>query len=167
MVRAGKIGVGMLRYGKMVQTAVSVTSRLAELYERKDVITSSLDIAKHRNIPKPAVAKILTILAKHRLVCGAPGPGGGYRLARTPSEITLFDIVSIFEETMDRPCPLGPNTCGTGKPCALHDKFTRVIEQNERFLKSTHFGLFERKEHTPLTAQNFGQYGSSLDMSVD
>ncbi|MGK5084582.1 Rrf2 family transcriptional regulator [Bdellovibrionota bacterium FG-1] len=134
----------MLRYGKMVQTAVSVTSRLAELYDKKELVVSSLDIAKVRNIPKPAVAKVLTILAKHGLVNGAPGPGGGYRLAKKPHEISLFDIVTIFEKTPGRPCPLGPNACGTGEPCALHGRFTRVLEQNEHFLKSTHFGLFKK-----------------------
>src|SRR5665647_3234529 len=105
----------MLRYGKMVQTAVSVASRLAELYEQKGVVASSLDIAKDRNIPKTAVAKVLTILAKNGLVTGAPGPGGGYRLAKEPNKITLFDIVSIFEKSISRPCPLGPNMCECGE----------------------------------------------------
>ena len=138
----------MLRYGKMVQTAVSVISRLAEIYDQKEVVASSLDISINRKIPKTAVAKILTILAKNKLVNGSPGPGGGYRLAKQPSEITLFDIVSIFEKSMDRPCPLGPNMCGSGKPCCLHDKFTDVIELNERFLKTTNLELFKLKKPT-------------------
>jgi Rrf2 family transcriptional regulator, iron-sulfur cluster assembly transcription factor len=135
----------MLRYGKMVQTAVAVTSRLAEFYDNKDHIVSSLDIAKARNISKPAVAKVLTILAKHGLVTGVPGPGGGYRLACKPNEISLFNIVDIFEKKSGRPCPFGPNSCGTGVHCAFHHRLTRILKTNEHFLKSTHFGLFRAK----------------------
>jgi Rrf2 family protein len=83
------------------------------------------------------------MLAKHGLVTGSPGPGGGYRLAKQPSEITLHDIVEIFEKPRtDNPCPLGPHWCGNGEPCALHNKFIELFDQNEKFLKSTHFGLF-------------------------
>lgn len=140
----------MLRYGKMVQTAVAVSSRLAELYLQnkngENTLASSLDIASNRHIPKPAVAKILTVLAKHGLVTGSPGPHGGYRLAKPPQDISLFDIVGIFEKKVtDRPCPLGPHWCGNGAPCALHNKFTALLEHNERFLKTTHLGLFAKK----------------------
>ena len=133
----------MIRYGKMVQTAVAVTSRLAETYGKDDIVTSSLDIAQSRHLPKPNVAKVLTVLAKHKLVTGAPGPGGGYRLAKPPQSISLFDIVEIFEKQSDvQPCPLGPNWCGNGPKCAFHDKFLALKEKNEHFLKSTNFGAF-------------------------
>jgi Rrf2 family transcriptional regulator, iron-sulfur cluster assembly transcription factor len=73
-----------------------------------------------------------------------PGPGGGYRLARAPTEISLLDVVKVFEDLEDRVmCPFGPNWCGSGPKCPLHDAFVEMHQQTLDRLASETFAQFE------------------------
>lgn len=134
----------MTPYGKTAQTAIAAVSRLAEVYDPATrVRLNSADIAENRRLPQPIVAKVLTILSQAGLVTGAPGPGGGYQLARPPAEITLFDVVALFERVEDNvSCPFGPDYCGTEPRCPLHFDMLRVREQIATFLKATTFARF-------------------------
>ncbi len=132
----------MFRCGKMTQTAIAAMSRLAELHAA-GVRVSSLDVARARNLPKPLVAKVLTVLSQAGLVNGVPGPSGGYRLARPPEELTLFDVARLFErERVEPACPLGPGWCGRGAPCPLHDRIQALEQSLVRFLQETTLGVF-------------------------
>jgi Rrf2 family transcriptional regulator, iron-sulfur cluster assembly transcription factor len=133
----------MLRYGKTAQSAVSAMSRLAEVYDGGETCLSSLDIAKHRHLPQPLVAKLLTVLSRAGLVDGTRGPGGGYWLARPPGEITLEDIVKCFERDGDRVlCPFGPGWCGNSDPCPLHFGLLELDQNLREFLQKNTLEAF-------------------------
>ena len=55
------------------------------------------EVAGPHNIPPTALAKVLQQLVRAGLAEGTRGIGGGYRLARPRSEITVLDVVSVFE----------------------------------------------------------------------
>ncbi len=133
----------MLGYGKTAQNAIAAVSYLAGLGDGDDPASSAV-IAKARNLPKPLVAKVLTILSRHGLVEGATGPGGGYRLAKPPGDISLLDVVRHFDQ-VDTPamCPLGPDWCGNNEPCPLHDKLVELHETTLRTLAETSFEGFQ------------------------
>lgn len=116
-------------------------SRLAELYPDGAAV-SSKEIAASRNLPVPIVAKILTELSRGGLVTGSPGPGGGYRLARHPSKISLLDVVSLFERESRVACPYGPDWCGSGEHCPLHDALQSMQARIDGFLARTTFAAF-------------------------
>lgn len=127
----------MIRYGKSTQNAIAAMSRLAEVHH-SGIRLSSHDIAKTRGIPQTFAAKLLTQLSQAGLVTGAPGPRGGYSLARTPAKITLMDITAVFERTDDRmTCPFGPGWCGNNEPCPIHDQLVELDRQTEQFLTTT------------------------------
>lgn len=133
----------MLGYGKRAQNAIAAVSYLAGL-DADGPPASSLMIAESRNLPKPLVAKVLTILSQAGLVAGSPGPGGGYRLTRPSGEVSLLDVVRHFE-TVDAPamCPLGPDWCGKKKEnCPLHDELITIHEQTLKLLEETTFAGF-------------------------
>ena len=135
-----------MRFGRTAQTAISVASLLAEHYENEDVVLSSATIAEQRELSQPLVAKLLTILSTAKLVDGARGPGGGYWLAKAPEDIRLCDIVSLFERAeKDVLCPFGPNWCGHGEPCPMHDAIIRFGEEWNAYLQTTTLALFVRK----------------------
>lgn len=136
----------MIRYNKMSQNAISAMSYLAEKYDGGKSIVSSLEIADARQLSKPLVAKLLTTLSQTGLVKGATGPRGGYSLAKKPKEIRLLDVVSAFEKTDDQTtCPFGPNWCGQGDPCPLHDSLTKLDDVMMSFLSKTRFSVFQKK----------------------
>ncbi len=135
----------MIKYGKTSQNAIAAVSYLAQHYDGGQSMHSSLEIAEARHLPKPMVAKILTVLAQGGLVKGSPGPRGGYTLARPPVEITLHDVVCRFDrEDNGMQCPFGPGWCGTGAPCPLHDTLSALDRQVEGFLSTTTFEVFSR-----------------------
>jgi Rrf2 family protein len=133
----------MFPYGKTASNGVAAMSFLAERYSEEGLKVSSLAIAKDRQISKPLVAKVLTILSQAGLVGGSPGPGGGYYLAKAPSEIKLIEIVKLFEKVEDDTrCPFGTHWCGNGDPCPLHDELIALNENTMRFLKETSLEVF-------------------------
>lgn len=119
-------------------------SRLAEFYADPTCLASSREVAESRNLPVPVVAKLLTVLAQHGLVTGSPGPGGGYRLARPPSTISLKDVIKVFEREEERMwCPFGPDWCGKQEPCPIHDSLYALHQIYEDYLTRTTFEVFE------------------------
>ena len=74
-------------YGRQTETAIAAMSRLSEVYDGGVTRLSASEIARDRGLQAPSVAKILTTLSQAGLVGGMPGPGGGYALAKEPSEV--------------------------------------------------------------------------------
>lgn len=54
-------------------------------------------IAERQGIPKQYLDQLMLALKNARLVASVRGRQGGYVLAKSPSSITLFDIVSALE----------------------------------------------------------------------
>lgn len=130
-------------YGRQTETAIAAMSRLAEVYDGGATRLSAADIAKARQLQGPFVAKILTSLSQAGLISGAPGPGGGYSLAKPPDAIALYDVFSLFErENESLACPFGGGVCGSGEPCPLHHKLVAVKDSMDELLKRTTFEVF-------------------------
>jgi len=81
------------------------------------------EIAAEEAIPRPFLSKILHDLNKRGLVASSKGPGGGYALARDPENITIMEVVSAIDGTveLDEHCVLGLDECSDDHPCALHE----------------------------------------------
>jgi Rrf2 family protein len=74
----------------------------------------AIDIAEANNIPKKFLDAILGELRNAGVVHSKKGPGGGYMLARTPSDIKLGYVI----RTLDG--PLAPIACASRtayQPC--------------------------------------------------
>ena len=54
-------------------------------------------LAKFHGIPKEYLSKAMQALASANLIEGTLGPKGGYRIARSPSKISLLEIVEAIE----------------------------------------------------------------------
>jgi Rrf2 family protein len=132
----------MTPYGKTAQHAISAVSMLAQVYKEGKKL-SSIEIADARGLPKPVVAKVLTILSQAGIVRGSPGPGGGYSLAKEPHQISLADVAECFDRQEEAlSCPFGPKHCGTGSPCPLHHQLSTIRKELLDFLKSNTFAVF-------------------------
>ena len=58
------------------------------------------DIAERQNISKKYLEIIVKDLVAGKLVTGASGKGGGYKLTRKPEEYTVGEIVELMEGTL-------------------------------------------------------------------
>jgi Rrf2 family nitric oxide-sensitive transcriptional repressor len=56
-------------------------------------------MARRHGMSQTALAKVLQQLMRAGLAVGARGVGGGYRLARPASALTVLDVISVFERS--------------------------------------------------------------------
>ena len=68
--------------------------------ETPDSLSSLADISKRQDISLPYLEQLFVKLRRAGLVASVRGPGGGYKLARSPSEIRVSDILVAVDETV-------------------------------------------------------------------
>ncbi len=96
------------------------------------------DVAEAANIPKPYLAKVLARLQAAGIVSGKRGQGGGLRLTRPASAITLIEVADAIEgEGWRTACLLGIPGCSEGKPCPMHDYWGAARAEIAARLQST------------------------------
>ncbi|MCP3969350.1 MAG: Rrf2 family transcriptional regulator [Rhodobacteraceae bacterium] len=65
-----------------------------------DTLLSLAEISKRQDISLPYLEQLFVKLRRAGLVESVRGPGGGYRLARPPSEIRVSDVLGAVDETV-------------------------------------------------------------------
>lgn len=65
------------------------------------VLTSLSEISKRQNVSLPYLEQLFVKLRRAELVEAVRGSGGGYRLARAPSDISVADILYAVDETVN------------------------------------------------------------------
>lgn len=132
----------MFSYSKLAQAAIAAVSYLAAV-SSENRLTGSGEIADARLLSRKLVAKILTMLSARGIVRGKPGPAGGYQLTRPPDDITLLDVVRIFDNPENRVmCPFGPEWCGVKPNCPLHETFMDMHQKSLDRLEHETFQQF-------------------------
>ena len=116
---------------------------LTLLAEANDGPLLIAEIAQREAIPRKFLEAILRELKQHRLLSAQRGRGGGYSLARRPSEITLAEIHRALEgpiaplpclsRTAYRPC----GDCSSERECGLRLVLREMYEAQVRILEST------------------------------
>ena len=102
---------------------------LAGISERQDISLSYLE-------------QLFGKLRRHQIVSSVRGPGGGYRLARKGSDITVADIIFAVNEPLDTTMCGGIGNCrhrvgeGPDKHCMTHDLWASLNERIVDFLDS-------------------------------
>lgn len=130
----------MVIFGKTSAHALSVLSCLAENGGRA---MGSAEIASDRGLSRALTCKVLTQLSGAGLVSGKPGPGGGYKLSKPASNISLMDVAVLFESqgSMSR-CPMGGPWCAGSSPCPLHAALDDVVQRINEFMRLTTLAVF-------------------------
>jgi len=67
---------------------------------RADQMTSLAEISRRQDISLPYLEQLFVRLRRAGLVESVRGPGGGYKLARHPSEIRVSEILEAVDETV-------------------------------------------------------------------
>jgi Rrf2 family transcriptional regulator, nitric oxide-sensitive transcriptional repressor len=99
-----------------------------------DQTESADELAEQTKVPRRYLHKVLQDLVRAKLVCSQPGPGGGYALARSPTKITILDVVNaVAPLERIRQCPLGLPL--HTQLCPLHAELDRVYAATEVALR--------------------------------
>ena len=114
----------MLRVTKLTDYATVVLTVLAA---RPGDVLSAPELAEQAGLELPTVAKILNPLAQAGLVAGFRGANGGYRLARAPESISLFDVVEALEGPLGMTeCSIHAGSCGIEHSCGVRANWRRI-----------------------------------------
>jgi Rrf2 family protein len=116
--------------------AVRAVLALAKL--PADTYAGAGAVAREVGAPQNYLGKLLKALADQGLLKSQKGLGGGFRLARDPDQITLFDIVEPIEHISRwSGCILGRPQCSEINPCAIHERWKAVRDSYLRMLRET------------------------------
>jgi Rrf2 family transcriptional regulator, iron-sulfur cluster assembly transcription factor len=82
-------------------------------------------IAREMHIPVRFLPQVLGDLTRAGIVEARLGRSGGYRLARSPRDVSLLDIIEATEgDARRRTCVLTGRSCGDEDPvCDVHEVF--------------------------------------------
>jgi Rrf2 family protein len=87
---------------KLTRAASYALHAIVHMAQQKvqNVPVASHDIAHERGIPMRFLLKVLKPLVTQRILLSVKGPHGGYRLARSPSDVTMLDVVEAVDGTL-------------------------------------------------------------------
>lgn len=91
-------------------------------FKGPDSVTFLSEISEYFSIPASYLAKVFQTLARSGLVVSYRGAHGGYQLARPGSEITLRDVVEVFEGPIRNDCPLAQGPCRHEASCGIYGR---------------------------------------------
>src|SRR5215510_12358914 len=118
----------MLRLSKKADYALMAMKHLAT---HNDVAsTSARAIAEEYNIPLELMAKVLQKLARRGLLASHQGTRGGYTLSKTPSSISVADIIQAIDGPLTvTACSTGDDQCEQYKRCNVRDPLWRIKDR--------------------------------------
>ncbi|HHJ20952.1 MAG TPA: Fe-S cluster assembly transcriptional regulator IscR [Gammaproteobacteria bacterium] len=112
--------------------AVTAMMDLA-LHDREGPVTLA-DISQTQGISLSYLEQLFAKLRKKGLVEGVRGPGGGYRLARMPHQVTVAEIITAVDENVDVTRCHGDEDCQGGERCLTHELWQDLSKQLYDFL---------------------------------
>ena len=119
----------MLSMTKRADYALLALSYLASIAQGDPQrLVNTKEIAEQFEIPVELLAKLLQILAKNTLVASHPGPTGGYRLLRSPRDISVAEVVAVVDGPVSMlHCSNGQqDACKQFSRCTIRDPLAEL-----------------------------------------
>ena len=121
------------------KTAIHTISALVSLAERPPgTYVGAGDLAREIAAPPNYLGKLLKGLGDQGLVESQKGKGGGFRLARPPAGISLFEVADRIDRVSRwNGCFLGRGRCADEEPCPVHCRWGALRDQYFGLLHDT------------------------------
>lgn len=117
------------RYG--TRAVIEIASQHGNLPVKRKTIVN------RQNIPDSYLENILLILKANGIINTKRGASGGYVLSRDPQEITLLEIVNIFEGSLGPvDCVDNSEICKRCEFCSTRDVWIELKEAQEKVLRN-------------------------------
>jgi Rrf2 family protein len=111
--------VGVVKISLRGEYALRALVVLGSAYDQRDAVVRIQTISEQQNIPKRFLEQILNDLRSGGILESRRGVSGGYRLRKSPEQITLAEVIRRIEG------PLAPVRCVSErfyKPCTCPDE---------------------------------------------
>lgn len=116
---------------------------------------STQSIAQRQNISESYLEQLIRMLKKGGLVLSVRGAGGGYRLAKKASEISVGDILRCLEGSLDAvECPaIEGSDCDSANACVSKFVWKRINDAIAQAVDSVWLSELVEESHKLQTAQ--------------
>jgi Rrf2 family protein len=95
------------------------------------------ELAQECDIPDSFLGKILQNLAKSEILSSERGKKGGFKVAKSPAEITVYDIIYAIEgEISLNKCIFDEEFCSLVHSCTAHTMWSDIQDKLIEMLKS-------------------------------
>lgn len=119
--------------------ALRLVISLAKSYEKGSVSTRTL--ADEQEVSYQLACKLMQRLHDAKIVESCMGPRGGFRLARTPDQINLLEVVEVIQGPVRlNRCLMSDCACPRGGGCPVRTKITELQGQMEEYLRGVTLG---------------------------
>lgn len=107
---------------------------------------SGSELAERIDTTSPFLPQVLGPLVKAGWVESQPGPGGGYRLAVSLSDVSLLELIEMVEGPAETGrCVLREGPCPGTESCPVHEAWLSArAELTERLAAMSAATMFER-----------------------
>lgn len=96
--------------------------------------TSLADISQRQEISLSYLEQLFARLRRSGLVRSVRGPGGGYLLSKSASDISVSAVIDAVDETVDATRCQGLSDCQQGNTCLTHHLWCELSGQIRHFL---------------------------------
>lgn len=111
------------------------------------------DISDRQDISLSYLEQLFARLRKSQLVVSTRGPGGGYRLNKTPHDIAIADVIDAVNEKVDATRCQGQGNCQKNERCLTHDLWVDLSDQISGFLNGISLGQLIENRDVQAVAQ--------------
>lgn len=125
-----------LLFAKPTEYAIRALIYLAAKNNPRPVTV--LEIAQAEGLSSHHLSKVMKSLTRSKIVQPVRGPGGGYRLIKDPSSVTLWNVMDVLGALGGlEECAIGWAECKDENPCPLHDRWTQLRDKISAYLQGT------------------------------
>ncbi|HPX25996.1 MAG TPA: Rrf2 family transcriptional regulator [Treponemataceae bacterium] len=116
--------------------------------QNRELYTSLKAISERQCISIKYLEQIIPLLSKAGLLVSSRGPAGGYKLARDPETITVFEILKAGEGSLSSVSCLEPdeNPCPRQHTCPSLEIWQGLDNAIETYLRSVSLADVMRKD---------------------
>jgi len=136
------------------QHAIRALTHVARVPQGESIL--GREVAESAGVPANFLAKIMLTLRNAGIVGATRGQGGGYRLLKSPDQITLMEVAELFDGISARPgCFLGErHACNDQEACSAHLRWKPVCDAYLRFMTTTTISDIGLKTGRPRSRLN-------------
>ncbi len=119
------------------QTVEYALRAIATLAQNHGTPQTAQQIAEATHVPGPYLSKLMQGLVRGKLVTSRRGKHGGFLLAKSPDELTIWDVIEVVEpiqRTRKYPRDVPPPSA---ELCALHARLDKAMALVEQAFRAT------------------------------
>jgi len=120
-------------------------------------VVALADIAARQGISLPYLEQLFAKLRRVGLITSVRGPGGGYQLARSAQAISVADVITAIDESINTTRCGGEKNCQGEDACLTHELWEELGAHIFGFLQSMTLADLAGRPHVQARYARQGQ----------